>query len=205
MSCVTHMNKSCNINNLCHAYEWGMLRHIWMSHVTHVTESCHTYEWVMSHIWICHGLTYEWFMSHTWMSRVISIFTCVTWIINNCRVISVNIYRVVLYQHGRTRIKWIMHMITINTYRVVLYQLFMSYIWMRHASSHMNESCHTSDWIVSHIWMGHVTHMNESCQTHKDALNPPILDSCLCVCVCARVCVCVCKSVCACMCVCVYL
>ena len=32
--------------------------------------------------------------------------------------------------------------------------------------THMNESCHTYEWVMSHIWMGHVTHMNESCHTY---------------------------------------
>ena len=31
--------------------------------------------------------------------------------------------------------------------------------------THMNESCHTYEWVMSHIWMSHVTHMNESCHT----------------------------------------
>jgi len=33
--------------------------------------------------------------------------------------------------------------------------------------AHMNESCHTYEWVMSHIWMSHVTHMNESCHTYK--------------------------------------
>ena len=34
--------------------------------------------------------------------------------------------------------------------------------------THMNESCHTYEWVVSHIfWMSHVTHMNESCHTYE--------------------------------------
>jgi len=28
--------------------------------------------------------------------------------------------------------------------------------------THMNESCHTYEWVMSHIWMSPVTHMNES-------------------------------------------
>ena len=32
--------------------------------------------------------------------------------------------------------------------------------------THMNESCHTYEWVMSHIWMSHVTHMTESCLTH---------------------------------------
>ena len=38
--------------------------------------------------------------------------------------------------------------------------------WMSHVS-HMNESCHTYEWVMSHIWMSHVTHMNESCHTYE--------------------------------------
>jgi len=33
--------------------------------------------------------------------------------------------------------------------------------------THMNESCHTYEWVMSHICMSHVTHMNESCQVYK--------------------------------------
>ena len=29
----------------------------------------------------------------------------------------------------------------------------------------MNWSCHAHEWIMSHIWTGHVTRMNESCYT----------------------------------------
>jgi len=32
--------------------------------------------------------------------------------------------------------------------------------------AHLNESCNTYEWVISHIWMGHVTHMNESCHTY---------------------------------------
>jgi len=42
----------------------------------------------------------------------------------------------------------------------------MSHIWMSHVT-HMNESCHTYEWVMSHIWMGHVTHTNESCHTES--------------------------------------
>jgi len=31
----------------------------------------------------------------------------------------------------------------------------------------MNESCHTYEWVMSHLWMSHVTHMNESCHTYE--------------------------------------
>jgi len=31
----------------------------------------------------------------------------------------------------------------------------------------MNESCHTYEWVISHIWMGHVTHINDSSHTYE--------------------------------------
>jgi len=46
------------------------------------------------------------------------------------------------------------------------YEWVMSHIWMSHVT-HMNESCHTYEWVMSHIWMSHVTHMNESCHTYE--------------------------------------
>jgi len=33
--------------------------------------------------------------------------------------------------------------------------------------THINESCYTHEWVMSHTWMSHVTHMNESRHTYK--------------------------------------
>jgi len=44
------------------------------------------------------------------------------------------------------------------------YEWIMSHIWMSHVT-HMNESCRTYEWVMLHIWMRHVTHMSESCHT----------------------------------------
>jgi len=33
--------------------------------------------------------------------------------------------------------------------------------------AHLQTSCHTSEWVMSHIWMSHVTHLNEPCHTCK--------------------------------------
>jgi len=46
-----------------------------------------------------------------------------------------------------------------------IWEWVMSHIWMRHVT-YMNESCHTYKWVMSHIWMSHVTHMDESCHTY---------------------------------------
>jgi len=46
------------------------------------------------------------------------------------------------------------------------YEWVMSQIWMSHVT-HMNESCHTYEWVMSHIWTRHVTHMTESCHRYS--------------------------------------
>ena len=40
----------------------------------------------------------------------------------------------------------------------------MAHIWVSHVT-HMNETCHTNEWVMPHIWRSHVTHMNASCHT----------------------------------------
>ena len=46
------------------------------------------------------------------------------------------------------------------------YEWVMSHIWMSHVT-HMNEPCHTYEWVMSHMRMSHVTYMNESCHTYE--------------------------------------
>jgi len=46
----------------------------------------------------------------------------------------------------------------------------LSLIWMSHVT-HVNESCHTCEWFLSLIWMSHVTHVNESCHTCEWVLS----------------------------------
>jgi len=41
------------------------------------------------------------------------------------------------------------------------YEWVMPHIWMSHVT-HINKSCHTYEWVMSHIWMSHVTHINEA-------------------------------------------
>ena len=43
---------------------------------------------------------------------------------------------------------------------VRVYEWVMSHVWMSHVTrmneSRMNESCHTYEWVMSHVWMGNV-------------------------------------------------
>jgi len=44
------------------------------------------------------------------------------------------------------------------------YEWVMSHVWMSHVTC-VNESCYTCEWVVSLGWMSHVTRVNESCHT----------------------------------------
>ena len=42
----------------------------------------------------------------------------------------------------------------------------VSHKWLSRFTQ-MNESCHTNEWVMSHIWMSHVTCMDESCHSNE--------------------------------------
>jgi len=44
------------------------------------------------------------------------------------------------------------------SFGTVTHGCITAHIWMSYVT-HMNESCHTYEWVMSHIWMSHVTHM----------------------------------------------
>jgi len=103
-----------------------------------VSESCHKHYWVTSHIRMSHV---------TRMSFDPRTLTCFSW---DC--------------------EWVMSQ-TINeachTYACWSTNSYMSFwaLWVSHVT-HMQEVCHTYEWVVSHIRASHVTHMKE------DPLNP---------------------------------
>ena len=112
-----------------------------------------TYEWDMSHIWmrrlteenesalrqVC-AWTYEWVMSHMRISFVTHVNESWTYVWMDVRA------------SGCT-CEWMY--ITPDV---------RMYTWMSRVT-HVNESCHTREWVVSHTWMSHLTHVNESCHT----------------------------------------
>jgi len=77
---------------------------------------------------------------------------------------------------------WMSHVAYVNelcrTYEYVTYMnesrrtfelvtsLVHSDLWHRLCAD-LNESCHTCEWVMSHICRSHVTHMNESCHTYE--------------------------------------
>ena len=122
------------MNESCHTYEWVM-SHIWISHVTHMNESCHTYEWVMSHIWMSRV---------TRMNESCHRGVCV-WLTHT------------LHLDVRTRKSCAWSVVSQIRMSHVKHIFESCHIHKSNCVTHMNESCHTYEWVMSHIWMSRVT------------------------------------------------
>jgi len=153
MSHVTHVNELPT-----------SLSHMWKSHVAHVNESCHTSEWkphrspatpcyeswykrVMSRMWM--SSWYKWVMSHMWMSPVTHVIyneSCRTceWVMSHMSFIAAN----------KSRFRHHLHDSLIDSRKCVISRMWMSHV------THVNESRHTCERVMSLIWMSRVTRMN---------------------------------------------
>jgi len=68
------------------------------------------------------------------------------------------------------------HVTHLNAYEGVMVHICYTYktknflcIYIRHQNR--NELCHTCEWVMSHIWMSHVTHIKESCHTYERVMS----------------------------------
>jgi len=140
---------------------------VWMSHVT--------YEWVMSHmneschIWMSH-VTCEYVKSK---SPIFIRTVCTLWWVmaysdvwRGSFICVTWLIRMCDMTHSYVwlDLRWLLCVwvdVSCHTYEWVA-----SHIWMSRVT-HVDESCHTYGWVMSHIWMSHVTHMNESRQTYE--------------------------------------
>ena len=212
MSHVTHKNKS------CHAYEWVMspicmtiqepylsflglwvsvvtdyhwvVSHVWMlihelpyawrskepymsflglwvSHVTNIIESRHTYEWGMSRVWM---LIHE--LLHVFLGTVSE--SCHRPSMRHVTRMHVD-PRTLICPSGK--FQWVMshtwmRYVTHTNESCHTYERIVTHIWKRTLSTlyvllgTVKESCHTHEWVISHAWMSHITHMKGSRYTH---------------------------------------
>jgi len=148
-------------------------------HLFHINEM--TYSRVCHDLLIC--VTRPSFIYVTW-------FSCmrVTWLLHMCDMTHSHVWQTSRVWHNSIHMcvcvcvcECVRHdSLTSSGFRSAkneschTYNGVMSHIWMSHVT-HMNESCHTHEWVMSHIWMSHVTHiwmshvihMNESCHTYE--------------------------------------
>ena len=112
---------------------------MWISHVPCVNESCLISEWAMSHPFVFDTrLTNvcEWVMSHVWTSHV----SCLN---EPCRI------HLCLTHDSRTRVRH-------DSSRT-----WPEYLCEFSTRMSRNGSCLISEWVMSHIWMSHVSFVNE--------------------------------------------
>ena len=143
-----------------------------------INESWHTYQWVMAHIPISHG-THINESLHTYVYMCVHVCTCEYRALLQLNRALLQLKRALLqlnrallisYLTGIARISqimshtWMVHVTHVNE-SCHTYQWVMSHTSMSHVT-HINESCYAYECIISHTWMSHVTHVNESCHTH---------------------------------------
>jgi len=184
---------------LCHTRECVM-QYLWMSHVTRVNESCHMYAWVMSHIRMslvthmnksCH--IHEWppmcdllppvvkFWSHTWMCHVNPMHeSChnYEWVVSHVQMMHVthmnescHTYEWVMSHIWMSHVTHITsHVTHVKDHPWLIHMCDMPHLLL-HAVTHMNESCHTYEWVMAQVQTRHVTHMNESWHTYECVIS----------------------------------
>ena len=147
-----------------------------------MNEPCHINQWIVTHVWKLH-VTYVNKSCNT-QQRLEGLHHehVVTNVVTNDKA-SVS---------GRSTCTNLIS--NINLIRNIneschTYEWVMSHIWMSHVT-HMNESCHTYEWVMSHIWMSHVSyqsHQEYQCSCHTYESCHTLWESCYthesCVCV----------------------
>ena len=144
---VPHTNES------CHTYEQVISR-IWRSAVIHTNESCHTWKWVMSHTWMIKSWMSHWRMSHA--TRMQGALSTYEW-----GMPPIWMSHVPCMKESRHEYVWVMSHIWIS-YARHMYEWFTSHVWRAHLP-HTNECCMHMD--------SHVTHINESCHTYETIMS----------------------------------
>jgi len=132
-----------------------------MSHLWHFQWG----KWIMDHGTVRLGLT----LMHMWHVS----YSGVTWFILLCDMTHTYVwhdYIVHAWHDSRSCVTWFTFMC--DTTHLAKVELDLTDPLRRNVHlichvTHMNESCRTYKWVISHIWISHVTHMKVSCHTYE--------------------------------------
>jgi len=162
-----HLNASCRPT-----FEYLLHVAIWIHHVARSSQSRHTLERAASHTGISHVTRHV-----TWAVLRVS------WVKKTRRFVTSPIVVVgqaiikVKWRHGLarcqirgpcSRIKVRAPVVLNDREREPHKRFKTKKEWgqgLAATYAHLNESCHTFEWVMPQIWMSHVTHLNESCHT----------------------------------------
>jgi len=92
-------------------------------------------------------------------------FVCVLWCVCDMTLGASRCVFSIIYMHVHIHIHMYIHINTHTTYRSCSW-IGICLCLIMHESCH-SSSWHTYGWVMSHLWMSHVTHLSESCDTYK--------------------------------------
>ena len=150
---MSHVNESCHISrineiqNRC-AQRCTLVTCKWV--MPRINESRYTDQWVMTHMWMSH-VTNQWVMSHTWTSHVTYQWV-MSHINESCHISMSHVTNMNESCHismSHVTYQWVMSHTKSPDSRC---HIFMSHVTL------IDESFHTHEWVMSHIWMSHVTY-----------------------------------------------
>ena len=150
----------------------------WLIHMCDMT---HLYVWHDSFIcvtWLSNialRLHQHFYVFSTPVCAMTHSFICVPWLILKTRSMT-NSHCCTSISASSSRLcaKWLIPMCGIS-----MPYVRHVFVWVGHAAyqwamslrmshvTHMNESCHTHEWVMSHTWMSHVRYTNESYHTYE--------------------------------------
>jgi len=156
------------MNVSCHIHAWVMPR-IWMSLVTRMNPngpsgSIPRKATSMSHV-TCMRISHVthmnvwWFMAHIWMYGE-------SWYMYECMSHGtyMNVWWIMVHI-------WMFHGTCVNESCYIMnrsrhiWESTMSHKRMSHVN-HLNESCHTYEWVMSHMWISHNSVMSKTWLSH---------------------------------------
>jgi len=179
---VAYLNTSrSHINESCQTFE-KVMSHISMStsqicmqHVTRVNELCrHTCQHASAMSTKCIGAANDlhWVaVSCSELQWVVISCSELQWVAVSYAVTHVNTHQQCLQNaeahqfpsHVRGSVKYF------SEIENAMFTHMNAHMWMSPVT-HVDEPCHTCEWVMSIMWMSHVTHVNESCHTCERAM-----------------------------------
>jgi len=144
-------------------------RETWLIHVWDMTHSHVRHDWFTCQTWLIKIWDSEWKWSTAThcntLQHTFFVLRCI------CRETSLlHVWDMTSHTYACTHTHESCHLV-VDTFCIPFYGWVMAHMWMSHGT-HMNESWHTYEWIVSPssryilysiLWMSHGTHVNESC------------------------------------------
>jgi len=168
LGCVTESHNVCGMAQLCVCHYlcdnlWHIQIYMWLvfDSVTHhhlcMTHLCMTHLY-MTHLYMTHWYMTHWYMTHLYMTHWYVWHDSVTHL--GCVTESCHTYQWVMsrtFSKIRPLQGSAIDMCDM-THSYVWHDSFTCVTWLIHMR--MNESCHTYEWVMSHIWLRDIMHMN---------------------------------------------